>query len=676
MTAEKKKLPGCGLRMLSFVPMVNWAALVILGVGWGRMWDTILGVLYGVITFVFPDWAPWLWIAGMVHYALSCRSVKKTPASPPAQPADFQKPEPISRADIRLPEPKALYTPVVLPGEPEKKESIPIRTPAVSIPVSKIEEKRNHRPLSAEERFYRDMKLYADRAVTEAALVPFGDERPIYESMSKYQKAWYFYWRSQVRGGIYPETDVGYILLYSFELLNGQDWQTPGEGLRKLQELWLAYRLRHGELDGKLYPWCLDFARKHDLPMPAPEVRNLAIPDEPVLRDLMIEAYSQGKPLKLPFALVDGLCAYSLTGSKFYKDSHQALMEEAIPRVIALADAALIKEKKKGLLAVYGPARPKKQMHYPFRGAICPDGGQQIEISLRGYTAGIKLREYINSLVRHGENVLRSICGYRGRLRGVELEPELAALVESFLRREYGAKDKPAGAQPEKKALKLDFDNIAQLRAQSDEVRDALEVSQEQPDQKEDLTDLQAVTELIQALSEDEEVLMARLCLRGWEMPYNADMGAQVAGINAKALRLLACALLVREGNMLLAEDDYRDELTQIYALKKAGKIPEKQKKPEEKGIFDVSKLPESLAELVNALSPLHQKALAIVVGQTDVADRLAALAEEAMTMPEILIDEINDQAAAFLDDILIDGLADVPCVLEQYAQELQKAML
>ena len=43
--------------------------------------------------------------------------------------------------------------------------------------------------------------------------------------------------------------------------------------------------------------------------------------------------------------------------------------------------------------------------------------------------------------------------------------------------------------------------------------------------------------------------------------------------------------------------------------------------------------------------------------------------------MPEILVDEINDIATQYIGDILIDTFGDEMCVLEQYADELKKAM-
>ena len=62
-------------------------------------------------------------------------------------------------------------------------------------------------------------------------------------------------------------------------------------------------------------------------------------------------------------------------------------------------------------------------------------------------------------------------------MRGVELEPELSGLVESFLKKEYTPKENVEKAPPKQVEVKLDFDSIASLRAQSDAVRDALDVT-------------------------------------------------------------------------------------------------------------------------------------------------------------------------------------------------------
>jgi len=74
-------------------------------------------------------------------------------------------------------------------------------------------------------------------------------------------------------------------------------------------------------------------------------------------------------------------------------------------------------------------------------------------------------------LVRYAENVLRELYGSRGRLRGVEIDDETAKMVKAFLIKEYSPK-KTTTEVPKKAEVNLDFNNINELRNQSDAVRD------------------------------------------------------------------------------------------------------------------------------------------------------------------------------------------------------------
>ena len=197
------------------------------------------------------------------------------------------------------------------------------------------------------------MQKYKDKIGNKAPFVPFMQYWPTYDSMDSHQKAWYFYWRNEVRNNRYPDTDLSYIFVHIYELLSGCGWNTANDGYAQLMKLWQAYSDRFPKLDSYLYDWTYDFALLHNLDYLAPEKADIHIPSQLALRDLLIDKHSEDKPLKLPFALIDALCDYSIVGSKFYKDGNQLLMHEAIPRVVALADAALLKKKGKGVLAVY-----------------------------------------------------------------------------------------------------------------------------------------------------------------------------------------------------------------------------------------------------------------------------------------------------------------------------------
>lgn len=586
-----------------------------------------------------------------------------------------------------------LFSDVVVHGDTEKKQEIPARPsgedtfcerPSFSVTISATKTGENEVSLyttrsysdNSSTKFFRDMEKYADTVGKKAEFVPFMQYWPTYDSMDRRQRAWYFYWRTQVRDGEYPDTDLSYIFVHIYELLSGCGWKQASDGYNQLMSLWMSYRERFPKLDQYLFGWIFDFAMLHQLDFAMPKICDLQLPSQTAIRDLLLDQHSNEQPLRLPFPLICSLCDYSIMGSKFYKDGHQQLMQEAIPRVVALADVVLLKEKGRGIFAMYGPNRPRKQSYYAFQSAVCPEANKRIDLSVKAYSVNTRLRNYVNQLVRYSENVLRSLYGYRGRLRGVELESELSSLVESFLKKEYTPKKNTEEAPPKQVEVKLDFDSIASLRVQSDAVRDALEVADEGT-QKELLTELAEVSEMFSALSRPAQKFLLSLKATGWEISANTEASTFVEEINSAAARFIARALIVTETGRYIVEDDYRDELDYIYE-----NTPESEPAAEQGAETEIRNakldeigLPENLKEFLEALTDIQRQALQAILFSDGPQEKLAKLAEEAMSMPEILIDEINDVATQFLDDILIDTFDDTPTVLEQYADELKRAV-
>ena len=596
----------------------------------------------------------------------------------------------------------SIFKEIVVPGNEERGQAIPERSAVTQVKQenahSKLPASISSKSTSTQEnafsidfeisysgyepydKFIKDMKKYENKEGVQAPFVPFMQYWPTYDSMDRQQKAWYFYWRSEVRKNRYPDTDLSYIFVYVSEILSGCGWRTSAEGYSQLTTIWNAYRERFPKLDKYMFGWTFDFSKVNNVDHDVYEYPDLVLPAQSVMRDIMIDRHRDDKPLKLSFALINALCDYSITGSKFFKDGNQLLMHNAIPRVIALADAALLKNKGGGILAFYGPKAPEKQTYYAFRSAICPHAGEQISVSVRAYTSSQKLRNYINELVRYAENVLREMYGYRGRLRGVELDTETAALVRSFLRKEYSIKE--TAPAPEKKVeINLDLAAIEALRAESDAVRDALEVADEPAVASQLLTDLNEVSALIGLLSENARMLLCKLSSGNWAAEVLTVEKAQADEINRVAMQYLARELLVVENGFYIVEDDYRDEVEYVFksdadmtnqSLAAPGNTVIEQNSMY--GCFDTTRLPEALQSVVDSMSNLHQQVLWAIVVLSDPQDRINALADEEMTMPEILIDEINDIASQQLDDILIDTFNDTLCILEQYEQELKDA--
>ena len=85
--------------------------------------------------------------------------------------------------------------------------------------------------------------------------------------------------------------------------------------------------------------------------------------------------------------------------------------------------------------------------------------------------------------------------------------------------------------------------------------------------------------------------------------------------------------------------------------------------------------LSNEIRQLLETLSPTQKEILYIILSQENKSGHIYEIANAENTMPEIHVDEINDIATQYIGDILIDTFGDEMCVLEQYADELKKAM-
>lgn len=520
--------------------------------------------------------------------------------------------------------------------------------------------------------FTADMKRNASREEKTAAFVPFKAYSPTYFSMNKDQQAWYFYWRSQTRQGNYMDTDVSYIFVLIYELLSGIGWQDPQEGHQKLIQLWEAYRKKSSSLEHYLRRWTFDFTQQYNLEYSFCGVDDNSLLYPSFMIDILISQHEEDIPLKLPFSLINNLCDYPLVNTKFYKDGNQDLMHEAIPRVITLVDSALRKNKQKGILDTYGPPSVEKQEYDVFIGAVCPQANKKTYATVKDYSTYPKLRVYINELVRYSENTLRELRGFEGRLSRVKIDKETAKLIKKFLKSQYGIQATQEYEPPKEQKVLLDVEKIKKLRVDSDAVRTALEVKETTiPDKKALLTDVQEVTAIYIAISPSARNLLDRLEKSSWECSATKEDETLIAEINRLAERYLGRALLVTEDSRIIAEDDYQDELEYIYQNQPAISSEGSGSK-----LFDSSKLTSEMKEFVDALLPAQQKALYVLITSEKTQDDLETIAEEAHTMPQLLLDDINALAVQLIGDIIVDAADQKPKVLDEYIDLLKQSII
>lgn len=455
--------------------------------------------------------------------------------------------------------------------------------------------------------FVRQAKELVHAVGPEVPFVPFMSYWPTYGAMTNAQKKWYLYWRGEVRRQRYPETDLSYIFLYVYELINGIGWEDPMQGCKALRNVWEAYRRRYLKLDVYVAVWLADFILAHRLDVPIYDILRLTprgLAGE--LLDLELQGRFAAEPLDLPFELALQLSDYDVRRSKFYIETGRTLIETYVPKVFALVDSYLRKRHGMRMIELFHPGPQRIVARTLFHSAV-------YDVSLFGRTFPIAappisdhepLRDFTSQLIRLTENKLRELLGFKGRLRGIAIEPEIELLVSRYLERELNR-----GAEPESAAaaVQIDAAKLAQLQQDSETVRQLLTVETE------------------------EET-------RGTEQAA----GKEKEQAEGERLRTASPATVKVVSAVSEASDD-------------SGPLAEAEAEHAGGVVWDTSELGEEWKELSAMLTPAQREALYALksgLGEREVA----AAAEREGTMAELLLDEINAAAMETIGDLLIDG--------------------
>lgn len=529
---------------------------------------------------------------------------------------------------------------------------------------------------------------------TRAHFVPFQCYWPTYTSMTDQQLRWYLYWRDQVRTGRYPSTDLSYIFLHVYELINNVGVRNPDDGYEQIRSLWFGYRAQYPKLDRYLVDWLADYAIiNHSRVNPLRSYGDaLSGTSEVSQPDLTLAACLDRSLDQWPLALLDALSAYHLRRSKFYLEGHQADIEQNVPKCLAAVDTHLKRNFASGLLEMFKPERTIIIERQPYQSARYSGEAQKISIGpIIPYSAHAPLGDFLAGVLKHTENRLRERAGYSGRLRGVAIEPEAQRVIDELI---LGPASIPVAplALPVRPRVQIDLGRVQALTQESDQLRDMLLINgesataepllasmpevtpvsqpQTRPTRPEDapaglLTDLAPVFALLSQLDPAERNLIEILARANWQI-NNRDLVQAVPGmliesmldhINSLAVREIGDILIATEDGLRIVADDYRDELAYLLS----GNMPVLSQGQSKSSAF--AALPAEWVDFAEHLADFQLAALEAIVNQTDPASIIREIAEANATMPGALIDTINDLAMQTIGDIILDPAADSPCL-------------
>ncbi|WP_433923385.1 TerB N-terminal domain-containing protein [Paenibacillus taichungensis] len=466
--------------------------------------------------------------------------------------------------------------------------------------------------LSSEKRFVEEARQLVEVEGEQAPFVPFISYWPTYGVMNEPQRQWYMYWRTEVRQGRFPDTDLSYLFVHIYELINGIGWQEPQEGFNQLKQLWMNYRERLPQLDVYMQEWIIDYDLVHELNMSLSEIVELSsgfLPPEILDKELQRLLSSNISDISLK--LLQRYYDYDITLSKFYRDGGMKVLEQYIPRVMVLVDSYMLRTRMAGILDQFELNHERTIERALFRKAVYDESiyGKSVRMTYVPIGEHADFIQFVTRVFRCTENKCRELLGFRGRLRGKTLEPELANVIERYLDKAFAVEQMPVVEQP---IVRIDAEKLASLQQESEYVRRALMIE---------------------------------------ENHTTEDEGAN----NASSQAPMAIQSSTDEAER--AEESNQPEVGFEGALKTEGVQENGNSEPlslQWEADFSAD-LDEEWIQFSEMLSPQHVQAIYALLGVNPDTE-LMRVAEQYGTMPALLLDEINDVAMETIGDLLIDG--------------------
>lgn len=324
--------------------------------------------------------------------------------------------------------------------------------------------------------FYEDFCRMAKRLWNESAVeceyVDFFSYSPQYNQLSVDQLAYYLWWRENVRRGVYLKTNICYINLYTFELINVRDAIEPEEAREMMIKVLLAYSSVLLGTIPKYIRWICDFSLIHHLTPPKKFDARL-LEKASVLKEYFM--YVAGNTSEGWAHMLLAYCSsYDYHTSKFATEENIALFDEHVPKAIARVVEKL-SENGKILSAL--PFNDCKISAKAFDGAVCSSENRVvIDVEYCSFSRSHELRFLIGDAVKQAENKIRAHISVKSRLTVYSLPLELCQTINEYFDRALPAVRKTrakAEAPTEYDALydaprtKLNISNAQKIESES-----------------------------------------------------------------------------------------------------------------------------------------------------------------------------------------------------------------
>lgn len=334
----------------------------------------------------------------------------------------------------------------------------------------------------------------------EASFSPYFSYVAQYSQLNRRQLDWYLWWRECVRNERYLKTDVSYIHLLVFELINLGDSIDTKKSLDMLIALWANYKDEYPQLCRTLCDWICDYSLIYGLPIPFPDGRTgnqlLAYASLP---EAFYNFDINDVDLLSKF-LLSSCNSYNYRKSKFYTEENKTLYDTYIPQVIS---HWITQIDVRDFLS----SQPRKSVsRMAFTGALCSyKKRKHIEVEYISLCDSLDLRARIGDMVKYAENKIRTYLGIRSKLGVREIAPQVAGTIDAFFSKTFGASGHPVTKIPEYEKLYDAAETHFSIESALDIEKTSWEITEKLVDAfEEEAPAVQPLTEKVEIVQEIE----------------------------------------------------------------------------------------------------------------------------------------------------------------------------
>ena len=223
------------------------------------------------------------------------------------------------------------------------------------------------------ELFYKQAKFMEDFEDDYGGDAKLNMYFPYYQHMGYEQLRTYFTWRTRVRRGEISSTYVSYVFLYIYELLSGVGTDGPLDGLGKLVEIWETMSGASPALEKYLPGWLKDYHVYYKLPHSFENfVKRYG------MQKHYPEFYLFSDDVENALDIWNSVSNYNVTGSVYYKAGNEQLMADCLKYVIA-GIKGLLSSKKVEFKKAFVYQFSRRGIWYPFSQALFYPKGRQAD---------------------------------------------------------------------------------------------------------------------------------------------------------------------------------------------------------------------------------------------------------------------------------------------------------